>query len=55
MTIKDKKAVILKTIELGDKRSYNEIAADLELYLWTLRHKGEEWIAKREAKKKQAA
>jgi len=34
---KAKKEYILKLIERGDKRSYNEIAADLELMLWRSR------------------
>jgi hypothetical protein len=39
---KEKKELILKKIEDGDPRSYNEISADLELELWTLRYKSEE-------------
>jgi len=46
MTPKEKKELILKRISNGDKRSYNEIAADLELELWTERHKGPNWIPK---------
>src|ERR1039457_1473450 len=36
-----KPAHIKKLISLGDKRSYNEISADLELEIWTERHHGE--------------
>lgn len=34
MTSRQKKEIILKRIEQGDKRSYNELVADLELQLW---------------------
>lgn len=34
MTHKEKSNYIKKLIENGDKRSYNEIQADLELQLW---------------------
>lgn len=40
MTAKDKKDLIKKRLAEGDKRSYNEIAADLELQLWTEKHAG---------------
>jgi hypothetical protein len=43
MTGKEKKQLILKKIAEGDKRSYNQIAADLELQIWTEWHKGAEW------------
>jgi hypothetical protein len=35
MTASEKKALIKKRLAEGDKRSYNEIAADLELQLWS--------------------
>lgn len=44
MTNQEKKDLIKKHIANGDKRSYNEIAADLELEIWTERHKGAEWM-----------
>ncbi len=34
MTSQEKKKLILKKISDGDKRSYNEIQADLELQFW---------------------
>ena len=40
MDSNQKKVLIKKRIAEGDKRSYNEIAADLELQLWTEEHKG---------------
>lgn len=40
MSAQEKKELILKRIAEGDKRSYNEIAADLELQLWHERFKG---------------
>jgi hypothetical protein len=39
MTAKEKKQLILAKLENGDKRSYNEIQADLELEIWTARYK----------------
>jgi hypothetical protein len=45
MNPQEKKKLILKKIEDGDPRSYNQIAADLELELWTLRYKTPEWVA----------
>ncbi len=44
MTGKEKKELILKKIEEGDKRSYNEIMADLQLQIWTEFHKGKDYI-----------
>lgn len=44
MTSNEKKALIKKRLAEGDKRSYNEIAADLELQLWTERHSGKSKI-----------
>lgn len=44
MTGKDKKALIERVIEAGDKRSYAELTADLELQIWTEKHKGEEYV-----------
>jgi len=38
MTPQEKKELILKRIAEGDKRSYNEIAADLELQIWSEKH-----------------
>lgn len=35
-----KKNLILSKIEEGDRRSYNELAADLELLVWTMRNQG---------------
>lgn len=37
MTPQAKKELIKKLIAQGDKRSYNEIAADLELQIWSER------------------
>lgn len=34
LTKQDKKDLINKRLAEGDKRSYNEVAADLELELW---------------------
>lgn len=34
MTQKEKRELIFKKIEEGDKRSFNEIQADLELDIW---------------------
>lgn len=34
MTAQEKKTLIKKKLASGDKRSYNEIQADLELELW---------------------
>lgn len=39
MTTQEKKELILKKLANGDKRSYNEIQADLELEIWTSRYK----------------
>jgi hypothetical protein len=38
MTPKEKKDYINALIAAGDKRSYNEIAADLELQIWHEKH-----------------
>lgn len=38
MEPKEKKELVLKRLKEGDKRSYNEIVADLELELWAERH-----------------
>lgn len=46
-----KKAIIKKRIELGDKRDYNQIAADLELAMWTARFKDDNWMAKQKITK----
>jgi hypothetical protein len=43
-----KPAHIKKLISLGDKRSYNEISADLELEIWTERHHGEGSVSSNE-------
>lgn len=40
MTPQEKKELIEKKMAEGDKRSYNELVADLELELWTARYKG---------------
>lgn len=40
MTPKEKKEYAERLMENGDKRSYNEIMADLELMLWKKRHGG---------------
>lgn len=40
MTAQEKKDLIKKRLTEGDKRSYNEIAADLELEIWNERHAG---------------
>lgn len=40
MTPKEKKEYTEKLISEGDKRSYNEIQADLELYIWKEKMKG---------------
>lgn len=40
MTSLEKKEYIKNLIEKGDKRSWNEISADLELLLWTSKFKG---------------
>lgn len=40
MTQAEKKTLILKRIERGDARSYNEIAADMELDIWRERYGG---------------
>lgn len=37
LTAKEKRELIKKLIANGDKRSYNEIAVDLELQIWTER------------------
>lgn len=44
MTGKQKRELAEKKIAEGDKRSYWEIMADLELEIWTERHKGQEWM-----------
>jgi hypothetical protein len=44
MTHEEKAKLINDKIKDGDKRSYNEIQADLELELWTQRMKGPKWI-----------
>jgi hypothetical protein len=51
MTAQEKKNLIQKKMEGGDKRSYNEIAADLELEIWTERHKGQEWMKQKFGKR----
>lgn len=38
MTSQEKKDLIRKRINEGDKRSWYQIAADLELQLWTEKH-----------------
>jgi hypothetical protein len=40
MTGAEKKELIEKKMAAGDKRSYWELVADLELELWTSRYKG---------------
>lgn len=50
MTPKEKKEFINKKIANGDKRSYNEIAADLELEIWTDWHKGFGFAGKQKKK-----
>lgn len=50
MEPKEKKALILKKISEGDKRSYNEIAADLELEIWTERYKGPGYVVNKKLK-----
>lgn len=44
MTHKEKKEIAEKQMKQGDKRSYNEIMADIELEIWTERHKGQKWM-----------
>lgn len=44
MTAKEKKELIQKRINEGDTRSYNEIAADLELDLWRERFDGKTYL-----------
>lgn len=41
MTAQEKKDLIKKRLAEGDTRSYNEIAADLELQLRNERHAGD--------------
>lgn len=38
MTSQEKKDLIRKKLDAGDKRSWYEIAADLELQLWSEKH-----------------
>lgn len=40
MTAEEKKTQIKKLIANGDKRSYNEIQADMELQIWSEQHAG---------------
>ena len=42
MTPQQKKEYIKKLKEQGDTRSWNEIAVDLELVIWTAKYKGKE-------------
>lgn len=42
MTSQEKKEYIKKLKDEGDKRSWNEISADLELLIWTSQYKGKE-------------
>lgn len=44
MTAKEKKELVLDKMAQGDKRSYNELMADLELEIWTARYKGLEIV-----------
>lgn len=44
MTGKEKRELIERVMEAGDKRSYAELSTDLELQLWTEKHKGEEYV-----------
>lgn len=44
MTGKQKKELIKEMIESGDKRTYNAAMADLELEIWTVKHKGQAWV-----------
>ena len=37
------KEYIKDLIGKGDRRSHNEIAADLQLFRWTARNKGKNW------------
>jgi hypothetical protein len=46
MTAKEKKELIEKRLKEGDKRSYWQIVADLELQIWTDRHKGQGYFEK---------
>ena len=46
-----KKAIIKKRIELCDKRSHNEISADLELANWTARFKDDNWMEQQKIQK----
>lgn len=39
MTNKEKKDLIQSRIDSGDVRSYNELVADLELQIWTMKMK----------------
>lgn len=47
MTPQEKKDLIKKRLAEGDKRSYWQIAADLELEIWTQLHKGPSWDGKK--------
>jgi hypothetical protein len=42
MTRERKKEIVTNAIKNGDRRSYNELMADLELELWTRRFQTED-------------
>jgi hypothetical protein len=44
MTGKEKRILVEKIMESGDRRSFNELMADLELQIWTEKHKGAEYV-----------
>ena len=50
MTAEKKKELINKRLSEGDKRSYNEIAADLELQIWAERFNPPEDQTKKDEK-----
>lgn len=52
MSSQEKKEVIQKRIANGDTRSWNEIAADLELEIWTRMHKGDAYMEQQRKVKK---
>jgi hypothetical protein len=45
MSPKAKKELIKKRLSEGDKRSYNQIKADLELELWRERFQGNKYAS----------
>ena len=51
MSNNEKKEIIKKRLANGDTRSWNEIAADLELEIWTRLHKGDAYMEQQRPKK----